>query len=1059
MANPIKTQGHTLFKRTTIAACIMAATAAHVQAQEAASEDPALLEEVVVYGIKQSLQNAQDIKRDAATVKDVITASDITALPDKSVVEAVQRLPGVSIERFAASDDPDHFSVEGSGVVVRGLNRTRSEINGRDSFSASRSSGLNFADIPAELMKTVEVVKNTTSDLIEGGVSGTINLVTKKPFDNDGLVLGGSIKALHSARANENTPEASLIFSNVWDVDGGQIGFLINGSRQVIKSRSDGTQIYPYYERSNAAYEDPEMLEPLVYPWSPEGGEVDINGNPVYVTEDNGIGAPIVGSDGPLAMPAAANFSRQDNTRERESFASSLQFRNDDETLLLTAEYIRSDSKLAWNERAVKFTDEPFQGARANSFELRFEDGISGVNESFDENGYFTRGIIFGANHNNASRIRKETSLIEDSSLTVEMTPNDNLKLVADLQYIQAKSTVVDNEMFNINKNFNSLGDQYSDSFHYFDVTGDVPQIHLLGSENWNGPNYAIENGNLVSDSERYSNPENVTIRALMDHISESSGDSIAGSFDGEYTFDEGFITSVKAGLRFSEKEQEIAESDYNWGNVSQEWNETGASCADNPEVCEYYDFGDDFHNGDVLTGPSGFWFPRLNLLNDTVFLDEYLVESGIHAINDPDNNESGDRENLRARDGAMLNSPYLPTEIYSVTESRESAYVRADFSFDDLAMPIKGNFGLRYVGYERSATGGGNFGEFEAQYLRPENYTGGEVLIPQADIDLATQGNGAITTIDTDKFTTVLPSLNASMEITEDIIVRFAASKGIFLPDLADVRNNFNVSVSAEGIPADALENDSTFTGIAYQFNANDVGNPTLVPEESVNLDLTAEWYFSDVGSLTFALFNKEIDNIFRTGADIIELEGGTEIFATSTFNSGDASVTGFEIAYQQSFDMLPWPFNGLGTQINYTYIDAEQTSENRPVDDGEKGSFRAFTNLPLEGLSEDTFNFVVFYENELFDTRFAYNWRSEYLLNSRDVISYSPIYQEDYGQLDWSFNYNVTDNLKVGLQATNLLDSVTKTRIQYNQAGVTTPRAAFVTDTQWALTMSANF
>ena len=87
-------------------------------------------------GIRQSLANAQAIKRNADTVVDAITAQDIGALPDRSVTEALQRVPGVSINRFAGSNDPDHFSVEGSGVVVRGLNFVRSEFNGRDAFAA-----------------------------------------------------------------------------------------------------------------------------------------------------------------------------------------------------------------------------------------------------------------------------------------------------------------------------------------------------------------------------------------------------------------------------------------------------------------------------------------------------------------------------------------------------------------------------------------------------------------------------------------------------------------------------------------------------------------------------------------------------------------------------------------------------------------------------------------------------------------------------------------------------------------------------------------------------------
>src|SRR5262245_3679014 len=86
-------------------------------------------DEIVVTGIRGSLRSSQEIKRDADVFVDSITAEDIGALPDRSVSEALQRVPGVAIDRFAAGVDPDHFSTEGSGVVIRGLNFVRSELN------------------------------------------------------------------------------------------------------------------------------------------------------------------------------------------------------------------------------------------------------------------------------------------------------------------------------------------------------------------------------------------------------------------------------------------------------------------------------------------------------------------------------------------------------------------------------------------------------------------------------------------------------------------------------------------------------------------------------------------------------------------------------------------------------------------------------------------------------------------------------------------------------------------------------------------------------------------
>src|SRR5690606_39016305 len=92
--------------------CLLASATAHAQDDPVpadAADDDNL---IIVTGIRASLANAQSIKRNADTVVEAITAQDIGALPDRSVTEALQRVPGISINRFAGSNDPDHFSVE-----------------------------------------------------------------------------------------------------------------------------------------------------------------------------------------------------------------------------------------------------------------------------------------------------------------------------------------------------------------------------------------------------------------------------------------------------------------------------------------------------------------------------------------------------------------------------------------------------------------------------------------------------------------------------------------------------------------------------------------------------------------------------------------------------------------------------------------------------------------------------------------------------------------------------------------------------------------------------------
>ncbi len=155
------------------------------QAEPTQAPDDTAAPDIVVTGFRQSLSTAQGIKRNSDVIVDSVTAEDIGALPDRSVTETLQRIPGVSINRFAAGVDPDHFSVEGSGVVVRGLTYVRSEFNGRDAFSAGNSGGLSFADVPSELLGGVDVFKSPSADRIEGGIAGVVNLRTRVPEARD----------------------------------------------------------------------------------------------------------------------------------------------------------------------------------------------------------------------------------------------------------------------------------------------------------------------------------------------------------------------------------------------------------------------------------------------------------------------------------------------------------------------------------------------------------------------------------------------------------------------------------------------------------------------------------------------------------------------------------------------------------------------------------------------------------------------------------------------------------------------------------------------------------
>jgi TonB-dependent receptor len=307
-----------------------------------------------------------------------------------------------------------------------------------------------------------------------------------------------------------------------------------------------------------------------------------------------------------------------------------------------------------------------------------------------------------------------------------------------------------------------------------------------------------------------------------------------------------------------------------------------------------------------------------------------------------------------------------------------------------------------------------------------------------------------------------VLPSINVKLTVAEGVQFRGAYFKGVAPPDFGLTRAYYNVpqlSTSQEDIDAGGGR------PIA-RFNA---GNAYLLPVESQNLDLTAEWYFADVGSLTFAVFFKELENVRSNTVERIALTNNGVTFDAIVTTAKNAEETGkikgFEIAYQQTYDNLPGWMSGLGLSTNYTYVDSSNVpqstlSETDPDVAAGNQSTVDIGRLPLEGLSEHTFNFAPFYDYGKLSARIAYSWRDEFLLTIRDVIvPFQPIYNEATGQLDASIFYNATDNWKIGLQAVNLTGEVIRTSAVVNDDLLQAARSWYLSDTRYSLIIRGTF
>ena len=203
----------------------------------------AQLQEVVVTGIRASLQDAQELKKNSDTIQDSIVASDIGKLPDVTATEALQRITGVQIGRDLGEGGGTVTiggSAVNSGIEIRGLPQVETTLNGREVFSASGSRVLNFEDIPSSLLSGIDVYKDPTADLLEGGIGGTVDLRTRKPFDFKGLELEASAAERYGDLVGASRPEFTALASDRWETGIGEVGALLSFGYSERAYREDG---------------------------------------------------------------------------------------------------------------------------------------------------------------------------------------------------------------------------------------------------------------------------------------------------------------------------------------------------------------------------------------------------------------------------------------------------------------------------------------------------------------------------------------------------------------------------------------------------------------------------------------------------------------------------------------------------------------------------------------------------------------------------------------------------------------------------------------------------
>jgi len=311
--------------------------------------------------------------------------------------------------------------------------------------------------------------------------------------------------------------------------------------------------------------------------------------------------------------------------------------------------------------------------------------------------------------------------------------------------------------------------------------------------------------------------------------------------------------------------------------------------------------------------------------------------------------------------------------ETYTIEEKTGSAWMQADVQFEQWTL----NPGVRYVRTEQISTG--------ADVINADLPT--QVITP---VRVAKTYHG------------FLPSVSARYDVSRQVVLRASYARSLTRP------NTLSLS------PGEILTPQVARSGRR--------GNPYLEPYYANNFDLGAEWYFSDEGLLALNVFYKRIGNFIENRSFEEERTyplaegGGTEtaiLTISEPVNGYSTSIKGVEFSAQSRFYGLPGLWGNFGGILNYTHTDSS-------ADFGLENDVRS---QGLPGLSKNSVNATLYYDDGRFDARLAYAWRDRYLAQFVDLGGV-PRFTKAYGQLDVSLSYRINQNLSAQFQILNLTE-----------------------------------
>jgi TonB-dependent receptor len=979
------------------------------------------IDEVVVTGIRASLAAAVDIKRNNVGVVDAITAEDMGKFPDGNLAEALSRIVGVAIDRS---------NIEGSKVAVRGFGPEFNlvTLNGRQmptvpgQWGGGRS--FDFGDISAHGFESVQVFKSPTSTLPTGGIGSTINIVTSKPLNAPGFKAAASYAVVDDTTNPDGGTDGEMDFvlSNTF-LDG-TVGISLSGSHSERNNREEGLQETTWFANVDSRFHSTVALNNTAN----------------------------LRADGATFTAEKAGFQIKDNNRVRDNAQLTLQFRPS-ESVTTTLDY--TYSKVDFSTEGNTFG--PYLGGWNMTAGTVNENGAivaatyaaeeGAWPADYNENGAYGQAVTWGM----------EENINKSFGFNVEWQASDNLSLSLDAHDSSSKKvgTDGDNAISFINSNWFGHGDAgvYAQAGKLLsrDVTfgptglptydlgverrfqGNAPEA---GYTEFEGADMGSTNGTF-SSANKANGMQQVQVK----------GDWV--NADGLFMES---LTSIQFGA--SRMQQKIsdkrARNDIIQGAANDGTNTVlnfifyddaiftrtsldgfmdDASNGTNPE--DYYLAMDVAAARDAFAragwGPGApgeaWWaanYANCDLVNDA-------AGTGFGATFNGDSTVRGDYR-------CALTAGDIDTDS-SVHETLTSIFAQFNFETEVQGMPLNIVAGMRYEETDVVSVGL----EKELTSLEWNLDTAG-ILIPVRSNDPAAARLG-----ENSQF---LPNLSMSLGISDNEVVRFAASRSLSRAGINDMR-----SVIELQSPTIYSSNGTT-------------GNPDLKPLLADSFDLAYENYYAEGSYFAVNYFRKNLENFISSVSSDMTIgsvqdptagaiglaakenpatncpswcspdqkiwwaaaDGGLNTWNGGWWNSNinnavaadplavfniskpmnqeEGTVDGWEIALQHQFGDT-----GFGASINATFVGGDVEADTYALGD----------QFALPGFG-DSANFSAFYEDDKWSATLGVNQRGETYAGLDGQKN--PIFLEKRHQVDLTASFNVNDNLTVFAEARNITD-----------------------------------